>query len=88
MDKSPFSKEYKIFIELLKEQRMQAGVTQSDLADALQEKQSFISKCERGERRLDIIELHNFCSAIGLSLTVFTKELEKRLSDIEAADES
>jgi len=88
MDKSPFSKEYKIFIELLKEQRMQAGVTQSDLADALQEKQSFISKCERGERRLDIIELHNFCNAIGLSLTVFTKELEKRLSDIEAADES
>ena len=88
MDKSPFSKEYKIFIELLKEQRMQAGVTQSDLAGALQEKQSFISKCERGERRLDIIELHNFCNAIGLSLTVFTKELEKRLSDIEAADES
>ena len=67
---------------------MQAGVTQSDLAGALQEKQSFISKCERGERRLDIIELHNFCNAIGLSLTVFTKELEKRLSDIEAADES
>lgn len=88
MDKSPFSEAYKVFIELLKELRRQAGITQADLADALHENQSFVSKCERGERRIDIVELREFCRAIGISLTAFTDELDRRLTIIEDAHES
>lgn len=83
MDKSSFSGEYKVFLDLLKELRVKAGVTQTNLADALCENQSFVSKCERGERRLDIIELRRFCSAIGISLTEFSEQLEEHLSNAE-----
>jgi transcriptional regulator with XRE-family HTH domain len=76
MDKSLFTREYKIFLCLLKELRTQRGVTQEDIAMALKESQSFVSKCERGERRIDVIELRQFCQAIGLSLSEFAKKLE------------
>jgi hypothetical protein len=40
------------------------------------ETQSFISKCERGERRIDIIELREFCRAFGMGLADFVAALE------------
>ena len=76
MKKAPFSGEYRIFLALLKEFRTQARQTQSDVAIALNETQSFVSKCERGERRIDIIELRQFCSVIDVSLVEFAERLE------------
>lgn len=45
-----------------------AGVTPVELASRVNAAQTFISKCECGERRLDIVELKQWCEAIGLSL--------------------
>ena len=56
-------------------------MTQTQLAEALSETQSFISKCERGERRLDVIELTNFCQVFGIDLSDFVERLEKELND-------
>ena len=56
MVKSTFSREYKVFCEALKEAREGAGFTQQDLAARLHRPQSYISKYESGERRLDVIE--------------------------------
>ena len=39
----------------------------------------FVSKCERGERRIDIIELRAFCLAIGITLNEFCTQLEREL---------
>ena len=39
-------------------------MTQIDMADRLAETQSFVSKCERGERRIDVAELRAFCRAL------------------------
>ena len=50
------------------------------LAEKLGATQSFISKCERGERRIDALELRAFCLAMGVSLTDFVAELERVLS--------
>lgn len=41
------------------------------------ETQSFVGKCERGERRLDVVELQAFCGALGVSLPDFARQLEE-----------
>ncbi len=57
MQNSIHNKEYKAIIERLKKARMEAGLTQVDVADILGKPQSYISKIESGERRLDVLEL-------------------------------
>lgn len=79
MQKSLFSKDTSLFLERLIAARKRAGLTQEQLAKRLNATQSFVSKCERGERRLDIIELRNWCSALRLSLPSFVAELESHL---------
>lgn len=56
---------YKAKQSLLVERRKAARLTQSSLAKILGVDQSFISKVERGERRLDAIELIFYCRALG-----------------------
>ena len=79
MDKSIHSREYRAFLKLLRGTRIQAKVTQTELAARIDEAQTFVSKCERGERRIDIIELRSICSALGTSLQKVTRQLEKAL---------
>lgn len=78
MEKSIHSSEYERFLALLRETRVQSGQTQEDLATKLNATQSLVSKCERGERRLDLVELAAWCSALNVSLTSFVKRFEKR----------
>lgn len=59
MGKSVFSKEYRLLLERLKQARTDSGLTQVQVADKLGKPQSFVSKIESGERRLDPIELHS-----------------------------
>jgi transcriptional regulator with XRE-family HTH domain len=53
-------------LELLARTRKAAGLTQQDLAGRLGRPQSFVSKVELGERRLDVIEFLELCRAIGM----------------------
>ena len=77
--KTLHSDEHERFRELLREARVQAGLTQLDLASRLGVPQSFVSKYESGERRLDVLELRLVCQAVGVPLQVFVRRLEKRL---------
>lgn len=65
---------------LLRQARLDAGLTQEYLAQKLNQPQSFVSKYESGERRLDILELREVCTALGVSLSDFTRRLEESLS--------
>ena len=56
MKKSLYERSYAAFTELLKEERRKAGLTQAMLAKKLRRPQSYVSKYERGDRRLDVIE--------------------------------
>ena len=76
MSKSIFTTEYALFLNHLRFARKAAGLTQKQLAERLGQTQSFVSKCERGERRIDIVELRGFCQAIGISLNDFILQLE------------
>ena len=66
----------KRFLSLLRQMRVQAGLRQADLARRLGEPQSFVSRCESGERRVDILELREICAALGVSLADFVERLE------------
>jgi transcriptional regulator with XRE-family HTH domain len=68
VDKSIHSAEYQRFCALLRQLRVEAGLTQVQVADLLDEPQSFVSKYEMGERRLDIVELRQVAEALGMTL--------------------
>lgn len=57
MPKSIYSTKYKEVIEKLQIARKEIGLTQTDVARKLDKPQSYVSKIEKGERRIDITEL-------------------------------
>ena len=59
--------------------RQASGLTQIQLGQKLGQPQAIISKCERGERRLDVIELRAYCAAMGVPYLTFLHDLEKEL---------
>lgn len=63
MQKSLSSSKQKVFLELLRIVREEAGLRQIDVAQRLTQPQSFVSKYESGERRLDLLELELVCEA-------------------------
>jgi transcriptional regulator with XRE-family HTH domain len=76
MRKTIYSREYKAFLKLLRTTRKELGLSQKDLASRLGQTQTFVSKCERGERRLDVIELRHFLKAMDVPFSIFTKRLD------------
>jgi transcriptional regulator with XRE-family HTH domain len=67
--------------DLIRTLRLEAGLTQADLATRLGRPQSYVSKYESGERRLDFVELHDVCIALNLGIDEFA---EKYMSETNA----
>ena len=82
MQKSIHRKEYKILLQQLYNLRVGAGMKQVDLAKALKVHQSFISKIETGERRIDLVELKEICEALNSNLEAFVSAYQNALKDI------
>jgi len=80
MSKSIFTTEYAVFRDLLRELRTEKGITQVQLSDTLGMPQSYVSRYETGERRIDVIELSEVCLSLGTTLAAFSKKLEARLA--------
>jgi transcriptional regulator with XRE-family HTH domain len=78
--KSVHGREYRLFLELLRDARRRAGMNQIQLARAIGETQSTVSKIERGERRLDLIETRTICRALGCDFARFVRRLERNLA--------
>lgn len=79
MEKSIHQEDYALFLRHLRETREKAGLTQEQVAHAMGVTQTFISKCERGERRMDLLEVRDYCLAVQVSYEKFTSELERIL---------
>lgn len=80
MAKSLHTRHQKVLIDLLKQIRRESGINQIKLAELLRRSQSFVAKCETGERRLEILELREWCEALDVSLFEFVERLESAIS--------
>jgi len=79
MQKNESRTEQTRLLALLRQIRLDAGLRQTDLAEKLGQPQSFVSKYESGERRLDVLELRQVCKAVGMTLQQFSANLEASL---------
>lgn len=77
MDKSIHSHLYHQIIGRLRSKRESKNVTQVQLAEMLGVKQTFISKIETCDRRLDLIELRQICQVLNISFVDFIAEVER-----------
>ena len=77
MAKNPYSYQRTALQGLLRQIRKEAGLTQVGIARRLGQPQSYVSKYESGERRLDLVEIREVCQAAGLSLEDFARRWEE-----------
>jgi len=75
--RSAFSPAYRRLREWLVEGRRARGITQAQLALLLARPQSFVSKYERGERRLDFIEVLEITNALRIDARDLIVELQR-----------
>ena len=75
MTKSVFTQKHDRLRQMLVQARKDKGLTQVQLAERLTRPQSFVSKVERGERRLDVVEFFEVARAIGIDPFAFLKTL-------------
>lgn len=78
--KSIHKPEYQALLELLVEIRGKAGLKQAELAELLDRSQSYVSDVERGGRRLDLLQLRDYCRACDQDLVAFVRRFEKAIS--------
>lgn len=78
--KSTSTDGYELLLQRLISARKQAGMLQLELARRLNKQQSFVSKYERGERRLDVVELITICHALNVEATSIVGEIEASLT--------
>jgi transcriptional regulator with XRE-family HTH domain len=79
--KSLYRHETHIFAGLLRDTRLRAELSQMELVEALDMTQTFASDAERGSRRLDIVQIRDWCILCGTTLPAFIAEFEERLVD-------
>lgn len=70
---------YAALTSLLRDERKKAGLTQAKLAKKLRRPQSYVSKYERGDRRLDVVEFIEVAQVIGFDLHEFLQKLVSKL---------
>lgn len=80
MQKSIHSSAYAHFLEELRQARLDAGLTQEQLASALNVDQTLVSKVELGIRRIDVVELYQWVAALEMPFLVFAERLHDRLA--------
>jgi transcriptional regulator with XRE-family HTH domain len=76
MPKSVFTKRYEVFRKMLVEARLSAGMTQRELSDYLGFPQSYVSKYENGERRLDVVEFLQIAEALNINIIEFIVRIQ------------
>ena len=73
MTKTITTKEYARFIEKLRQARKESGLRQIDVAKKMKSPQSYISRVESGEYRLDILEVKRFAKLYKKDINYFIK---------------
>lgn len=80
MSKTRYTQANDVFREFLKETRVAKNLTQADVATSLGLPQSYVSKYESGERRLDFVETVHVCEALGMKIKDFAAAYSAELA--------
>lgn len=72
-----YRSQYEAFRCKLVEARYRAGLTQRDVAKQISKSPSYVAKCETGERRVDLVELAQFCVVYKKPLSYFAPFLKR-----------
>ncbi|MGI4791313.1 MAG: helix-turn-helix domain-containing protein [Janthinobacterium lividum] len=81
MFKTVHSPKQQRLIQLLRQVRIEADLSQSEVARRLKVPQSLVSKYESGDRRLDLVELEKVCEAAGITLAEFIRRYQAGATD-------
>lgn len=73
MSQAIYSKDHRFIVEQLKKARFEAGLDQNKTAELLGKTQSYISKIESGQRRIDVVELKEFARIYKKNISFFIK---------------
>jgi transcriptional regulator with XRE-family HTH domain len=82
MSKTKFTTPDEIFRDLLRQLRTSKNLTQADVAARLRQPQSYVSKYETGERRLDFVETTLLCEALGIDIVQFAATFAAALARV------
>lgn len=74
MHKSRHTAQYEHLLDVLRQSRERAGLTQVEVAKHFGAHASFVSKVESGERRIDVVELAQFCRVYQVRLAAFLRQ--------------
>jgi transcriptional regulator with XRE-family HTH domain len=83
MVKTIYTKEYKLLCDWLVTNRQSASLTQTELAELLHRPQSYVSKYENGERRLDVLEFLEVAKALKANPSEIIMEILMLLDSIK-----
>ena len=73
MPNSIYSKDHKYIVEQLKKARQEAGLDQIEVAKRLGRSQSYLSKIESGQRKIDVIQMKKFAKLYNKDINYFIK---------------
>ncbi|MDT3251897.1 helix-turn-helix transcriptional regulator [Serratia sp. root2] len=79
---SVYSTEYQLVIKTLRDARIEKGITQTKLAEALGRPQSFIAKVENGERKLDVVEFAVMARLLGVDAGAVLEKIGGRVGKL------
>ncbi len=80
MGRYKWSGQETVLLQHLKEMRKKAGLSGPEIQRRLNRPNSYVSKVESGEKRLDILELREYCKACDTCYVEFVRTLDEKLS--------
>lgn len=81
MEGSVYTKEYRVFLALLRKAREDAGLSQRQLAQKLEKSYSYVAKLETGYSRMDIYQIRCYLQAVGVPFIDFMLAYEKAFQE-------
>jgi transcriptional regulator with XRE-family HTH domain len=79
-----YTDEHEELVTLLKDLRLEKGMSQSEVAEQLDRPQTFLSSIEVGDRVVSVVQVLNLCRVYGLTFVEFAERLEKRIETKES----
>jgi transcriptional regulator with XRE-family HTH domain len=80
-----FSDEYRVLLDVVRQARRRSGLSQRELSTRLGKAQSHVCMIERGQRRIDSLELYFMAKAVGVDPGVLFGQIARRLDAVGQA---